>query len=95
MRGRERSALRVQSLKPVAKDQSADNGQVLCPRPLRCRCELSCSAGGQRRRPVAGPLAVDERGQAKARLCFPFRDLARSEYNSGGRSHRTAWADSR
>src|SRR5229473_6541834 len=33
--------------------------------------------------------------QAKARLYFPLRDLAQPEYNSGGRSHRTAWADSR
>src|SRR5258708_21651531 len=33
--------------------------------------------------------------QAKARLYFPLRDLERSEYNSGGRSHRTAWTDSR
>jgi len=36
-----------------------------------------------------------QRGQAKARLYFPLRDLERPEYNSGGRSHRTAWADSR
>src|SRR5258707_5423866 len=36
-----------------------------------------------------------QRRQTKARLYFPLRDLARSEYNSGGRSHRTAWADSR
>src|SRR5258707_2112050 len=33
--------------------------------------------------------------QTKARLYFPLRDLERSEYNSGGRSHRTAWTDSR
>jgi hypothetical protein len=36
-----------------------------------------------------------QRRQTKARLYFPLRDLERSEYNSGGRSHRTAWADSR
>src|SRR5260370_12031563 len=36
-----------------------------------------------------------QRRQTKARIYFPLRDLARSEYNSGGRSHRTAWADSR
>src|SRR6266850_2171845 len=33
--------------------------------------------------------------QTKARLYFPLRDLERSEYNSRGRSHRTAWTDSR
>jgi hypothetical protein len=31
----------------------------------------------------------------KARLYFLLRDPGRSEYNSEGRSHRTAWADSR
>src|SRR5712671_7690573 len=36
-----------------------------------------------------------QRRQTKARLYFPLRDVERSEYNSGGRSHRTAWADSR
>src|SRR6266849_2176719 len=39
----------------------------------------------------SGPLM--QRRQTKARLYFPLRDLERSEYNSGGRSHRTAWAD--
>ena len=38
---------------------------------------------------------LTQHGQAKARLYFPLHDLARSECNSGGRSHRTAWADSR
>src|SRR5258708_32714577 len=33
--------------------------------------------------------------QTKARLYFPLRDLERSEYNSGGRTHRTAGTDSR
>jgi hypothetical protein len=33
--------------------------------------------------------------QTKARRYFPLRDPERSEYNSGVRSHRTAWADSR
>jgi hypothetical protein len=28
-------------------------------RPLRCRCELSCIPDGQRRRPVAGLVAID------------------------------------
>ena len=36
-----------------------------------------------------------QRRQTKARLYFPLRDLEQSEYNSGGRSHRTAWANSR
>jgi hypothetical protein len=36
-----------------------------------------------------------QRRQTKARLYFPLRDPERSEYNSGGHSHRTAWADSR
>jgi len=39
------------------------------------------------------PLA--QHGHAKARLYFPLRDLERPEYNSGGCSHRTAWAGSR
>ena len=77
------------------KDQSADKGRVLCSRALRCRRELSCIAGGQRRRPVACLAAIDATRQTKARLYFPLRDLERSGYNSGGRSHRTAWADSR
>src|SRR5260370_4016784 len=41
------------------KDHSADNGLVLCSRPLRCRCELSCIADGRRRGLVAGLVAID------------------------------------
>ena len=56
---------------------------------------MSCIAGYQRRRSVAGLVALTQHGQARARLYFPLRDLARSECNSGGRSHRTVWANSR
>src|SRR5258707_134933 len=56
---------------------------------------LSCIADGRRRRPVACLVAIDACRQTKARLYFPLRDLERSEYNSGGRSHRTAWEGSR
>jgi hypothetical protein len=64
-------------------------------RPLRCRCQLSCIADNQRRRPVARLAAIVQCRQTKARLCFPLRDLAQPEYNLGGGSHRTAWAESR
>ena len=70
-------------------------GWSFCSLPLRCRCELSCIADGQRRPPVACPAVIDATRQTKSRLYFPLRDLERSEYNSGGHSHRTAWADSR
>src|SRR5258706_10426116 len=36
-----------------------------------------------------------QRRQTKARLYFPLRNLERTELNSGGRSHRTAWEGSR
>ena len=40
-------------------------------------------------------LPLMQRRHAKESLHFPLRDLAQPEYNSGVRSHRTAWADSR
>jgi hypothetical protein len=39
------------------KFSQPDNGQVFCSRSLRCRCELSCIADGQRRR-IAGQFAI-------------------------------------
>jgi len=58
MRRQYRPALRVKSLKSVAQNQPVDDGLVLLFAPSAMR-ELNCIADGQRRRPVAGLMAID------------------------------------
>jgi hypothetical protein len=83
-----------QSLNPVALRSTSRWRPVASSAiPMRWSC-IADGRGGLGLSRAWWPLMQLRQTKARAPI-FPLRDPERSERNPGGRSHRTAWADSR